>query len=137
MQSTLSRRFGWIVSTGLAIILLTLTAWPQAQPAAAPIATPGATATPGDPSPANPSATSPAPGSQTPPGESTSPGGDGQGPDSAQEPTANDQGGMFVFKKDVEEIILHATVLDEQRRPVPGLDQGAFSVIENGVPQPI
>jgi Ca-activated chloride channel homolog len=137
MQSTLSRRFGWIFSTGLAIILLSLTAWTQAQPSAAPIATPGATTTPGDPSPANPSASSTALSTQNPPGETTSTGGDMQGPDSAQEPTANDQGGMFVFKKDVEEIILHATVLDEQRRLVPGLDRDAFSVFENGAPQPI
>jgi Ca-activated chloride channel family protein len=136
MQSNLSRRFGWIFSTSLAIILLSLTAWTQAPPAAAPIATPGATATPGDPSPVNRSASGTAPSSQNPPGEASSTG-DMQGPDSAEEPTANDQGGMFVFKKDVEEIILHATVLDEQRRLVPGLDRGAFSVLENGVPQPI
>jgi len=55
----------------------------------------------------------------------------------AQEPIANDQGGMFVFKKDVEEVILHATVFDEQQRLVPGLDRDAFTVFENGVPQPI
>jgi predicted lipid-binding transport protein (Tim44 family) len=29
------------------------------------------------------------------------------------EPAADDQGSMFVFKKDAEEVILHATVLDE------------------------
>ncbi len=44
---------------------------------------------------------------------------------------------MFVFKKEVEEIILHATVTDDQRRLVSGLDQGAFKVFENGVPEPI
>jgi VWFA-related protein len=57
-------------------------------------------------------------------------------PDSS-EPSANDQAGMFVFKKEVEEVILHATVIDEQRRPVPSLDRNNFSVLENGVPQPI
>ncbi len=55
----------------------------------------------------------------------------------AQEPAGDDQGSMFVFKKDVEEVILHAIVLDEQRRLVPNLDQSAFTVFENGVPQPI
>ena len=48
-----------------------------------------------------------------------------------------DESGGFVFKKEVEEVILHATVFDEQRRPVPGLDQNAFTVFENGMPQPI
>jgi VWFA-related protein len=62
-----------------------------------------------------------------------------QTPDAApsQEPSADDQAGMFVFKKEVEEVILHATVTDEQRRLVPNLDQSAFTVIENGVRQPI
>jgi Ca-activated chloride channel homolog len=54
-----------------------------------------------------------------------------------QEPSANDQSSMFVFKKDVEEVVLHATVTDEERRVVPGLDKSAFTVFENGVPQTI
>lgn len=60
-----------------------------------------------------------------------------QSPDSAQEPSTSDQGGMFVFRKDVEEVILHATVLDERRHLVSGLEPSAFTVLENGVPQPI
>jgi len=56
---------------------------------------------------------------------------------SAQEPTASDPGEMFVFKKEVEEVILHATVFDEERRLVPNLDRDAFTVLVNGVPQPI
>ncbi len=59
-----------------------------------------------------------------------------QNPVSA-EPTSGDQGGMFVFKKQVEEVVLHATVIDEEHRLVSGLDRNAFSVIENGVSQPI
>jgi Ca-activated chloride channel homolog len=53
-----------------------------------------------------------------------------------QEPSGNDQG-MFVFKKQVQEVVLHATVLDEQRHLVVGLDKSAFSVLEDGVPQAI
>jgi VWFA-related protein len=53
-----------------------------------------------------------------------------------QEPSGNDPG-MFVFKKQVQEVILHATVVDEQRHLVPGLDKSAFSVFENGVPQSV
>jgi Ca-activated chloride channel homolog len=54
----------------------------------------------------------------------------------AQEPSSDDAG-TFVFKKQVEEVVLHATVFDGQRNPVPGLDKSAFTVLENGVPQPI
>jgi Ca-activated chloride channel family protein len=50
--------------------------------------------------------------------------------------TDNDTG-MFVFKKEVEEVMLHATVIDDQRRPVPGLERTAFSVFENGVSLPV
>ena len=55
----------------------------------------------------------------------------------AQEPGAGDQSGMFVFKKQVEEVVLHATVYDEQQHLVTGLDKGAFTVFENGNLQPI
>jgi hypothetical protein len=54
-----------------------------------------------------------------------------------QEPNASDQAGMFVFKKDVEEVILHATVVDDQRRLVSDLGRDAFAVFENGTPQTI
>jgi Ca-activated chloride channel homolog len=58
-------------------------------------------------------------------------------PDTAQEPSANDQSSMFVFKKDVAEVVLHASVYDQQRNMVPALDRSAFTVLENGVPQAI
>jgi VWFA-related protein len=44
---------------------------------------------------------------------------------------------MFVFKKQVEEVVLHATVVDAQGHLVTGLDKADFSVSENGVPQTI
>jgi VWFA-related protein len=44
---------------------------------------------------------------------------------------------MFVFKKQVEEVILHATVVDERQHLVSGLDRSAFAVFERGVPQAI
>jgi Ca-activated chloride channel homolog len=53
-----------------------------------------------------------------------------------QEPPASDQGG-FVFKKEVEEVILHATVVDEHNHLVTNLGQNAFSVFEDDAPQPI
>jgi Ca-activated chloride channel homolog len=78
---------------------------------------------------------------QTPP-PTTAPGADpSQQSASPQEapagPPANDQGDMFVFKKQVEEVVLHATVVDEQGRLVTGLDRSAFTVFERGVPQTI
>jgi Ca-activated chloride channel homolog len=53
-----------------------------------------------------------------------------------QAPTGNDDG-MFVFKARVQEVVLHATVVDEQRHLVSGLTQSAFSVFQDGVPQTI
>lgn len=82
------------------------------------------------------------------PPASTAPGApdNSQPQDASQQPGAHesitpepggDQSGMFVFKKQVEEVVLHATVLDEQRHLVPYLDKSAFSVYESGVPQTI
>ena len=59
-----------------------------------------------------------------------------QGPISP-EPSGGDQGSMFVFKRQVEEVVLHATVVDEQRRLVSDLDRSKFAVLDGGVPQAI
>jgi Ca-activated chloride channel family protein len=75
----------------------------------------------------------PAPG---PPGAAAPQSPDGQQPQ-AQPQSAEDQGGTFVFRKQVEEVALHATVFDGRRNLVPGLGQNAFSVFENGAPQTI
>jgi VWFA-related protein len=40
-----------------------------------------------------------------------------------------------VFKAEVREVILHAIVVDEQRRLVTNLDRPAFTAFEDGVPQ--
>lgn len=47
------------------------------------------------------------------------------------------EGGAFVFRKQVEEVILHATVLDERQRLVTNLDKNAFAVFENNQLQSI
>jgi Ca-activated chloride channel homolog len=94
-------------------------------------------------------ATPPAAQTQAPPQDSTP-------PSSNQPPTSQDQApppqdqsqpqspdqpssdnGVFVFKKEVEEVSLHATVVDERNRPVMNLDKSAFQVFENNQPQPI
>ena len=50
---------------------------------------------------------------------------------------ADGQDSVFVFKKEVQEVVLRATVVDEQRRLITSLDRPAFKVFEDGVPQAI
>ncbi len=45
--------------------------------------------------------------------------------------------GRFVFKKQVQEVVLHATVVDEMGRLVTSLDRSAFAVYQNGQPETI
>jgi Ca-activated chloride channel homolog len=66
------------------------------------------------------------------------PGQPAQPPESGaqQAPETNDSG-VFVFKKEVDEVVLHATVVDDKQRMITNLDRGAFTVYENGQPQAI
>jgi VWFA-related protein len=63
----------------------------------------------------------------------------GASPDQAgqQGQAADQDNGVFVFKKEVEEVIVHATVVDQNNHLVTGLDKGAFTVFENGQLQTI
>jgi Ca-activated chloride channel family protein len=56
-------------------------------------------------------------------------------PPSGQEPGADS--GTFVFRKDVQEVLVHATVIDDKQRMITNLDQNAFTVFEDGKPQTI
>jgi len=47
------------------------------------------------------------------------------------------EGDVFVIKKQVEEVQLHASVIDEKQHPVTNLDRDAFTVFEDGQPQRI
>jgi len=47
------------------------------------------------------------------------------------------KGGIFTLRTQVEEVVLHATVMDEHDRMIAGLDRSAFTVYEDGRPQPI
>ncbi len=49
----------------------------------------------------------------------------------------SENNGVFVFRKNVEEVQLHATVLDDKHRMVTDLAKQDFSVFENGQPQQI
>jgi Ca-activated chloride channel homolog len=128
MRSGAFSAIGFIRSRSrISVIVLTMISatvtWAQSSPAGAVPAGSGAN---------NTQTTLPATSSQ---------GDAAQQPSPPQEPAAgspaNDQSDMFVFKKQVEEVMLHATVVDEQGRLVTGLDRSAFTVFERGVPQAI
>ncbi len=47
------------------------------------------------------------------------------------------KGDVFIFRKEVDEVTLHATVVDDKNRLVTGLQRGDFAVLEDGKPQKI
>ncbi|MGO9084422.1 MAG: VWA domain-containing protein [Candidatus Sulfotelmatobacter sp.] len=53
-----------------------------------------------------------------------------------EEKKLNDQG-VFVFRKDVDEVLLHATVIDDKKHIVTDLKQSDFAVFEDGKAQNI
>lgn len=58
-------------------------------------------------------------------------------PADSQQKQAVDEQGTFVIKTDVDEVMLHASVVDDKQRLVTNLDRNAFSVFEDGKPQRI
>jgi len=50
-------------------------------------------------------------------------------------PESGEDQGRFVFKKQVQEVVLHATVVDESGRLITSLDRNAFTVYQNGQPE--
>jgi VWFA-related protein len=56
-----------------------------------------------------------------------------------QQPGApiDQESGAFIIRKKVEEVTLHATVVDERQRLITNLDKNAFTVFEDGQPQQI
>jgi Ca-activated chloride channel homolog len=96
----------------------------QERPAQTP-----ATASAGSPASAS---SNPALAGDTPPSTTSAP---SAAPNSVQDPDADS--GTFVFRKEVEEVVLHATVVDDKQHIVTNLDKGDFSVFEDGHPQVI
>jgi len=123
MRFSASRPSCPIVSIVVLIAIFLISPAPAQNPAPVSPGTPPATTSAGQT------------GQQAPPPAAS------QSPSGAQESISpepgNDQSGMFVFKKQVEEVVLHATVYDEQRNMVPALDRTAFVVYDAGVAQPI
>lgn len=56
--------------------------------------------------------------------------------DQGQSP-AEKSGDVFVFRKEVDEVTLHATVVDDKNHLVTNLDRADFTVYEDGQPQKI
>jgi len=84
--------------------------------------------------------------STSPPQASPSPNPPAPTQDSQSQPThhaqSEDEGqngdsGVFVFKKEVEEVMLQTTVMDDKNHLVTNLDKSAFTVFENNQPQTI
>jgi len=95
----------------------------QAQDSDNPMALPPRTAPP-------PTSVQTAPEDQPPNGQEPT------NPSITQTPNAEDPS-RFVFKKQVQEVFLHATVVDETGRMVTNLDRTSFSVFQNGQPETI
>lgn len=95
------------------LFLFSLTLW--SQDTAPPQAPPRSS----QPAPTQPASETP------PPAPST------QGQEPGVEP------GGFVFHSEVQEVLLHATVIDDKQRIITDLGQNAFTVFEDGKPQVI
>ena len=98
----------------------------------------------GQNAPATPPPSSPPPplhnGGQSQPSQQTPPPSDQSQPpsqDQSQQPPQGEDSGVFVFKKEVEEVVLHATVVDDKQHLITNLDKAAFTVFENNQPQTI
>jgi len=79
----------------------------------------------------------PAEGTAAAPAEQPTTQGAGQGQAAPPAQTPDSDAGVFVFRKEVEEVVLHATVFDDKQRFVTNLEKNAFSVFEDGHPQTI
>ena len=55
----------------------------------------------------------------------------------AGQPPESKEGGVYIFKKEVDEVVLHATVVDDHNRLVTNLARNDFTVFEDGKPQKI
>ena len=99
-------------------------ATPQSGPTVSQPAQAAPTQTPSNQAPANQGSNGPAAGQPAP----------GQGQGTA--PDANDNG-VFVFKAEAREVVLHATVVDDKNHLVMNLDKPDFTIFENDKPQQI
>ena len=103
------------------LLLLTLAIWAGTQLAMPARSQSAAAQSDAKPASNAPAAQAPAATTQTPDNQDTN---------------LNNQG-IFVFRKDVDEVLLHATVQDDKNHIVTNLDRTAFTVFEDGKQQSI
>jgi Ca-activated chloride channel homolog len=60
-----------------------------------------------------------------------------QTPPTARQQQPADESGTYVLRRDVDEVLLHATVVDDKQHIITDLDKSAFTVFEDGKPQTI
>lgn len=135
-RDTTRLRNSWVFPALLLLIFLTLNGSGQ-NPAPRQNPAPGDSFPPqvaqpkaAPPKPADPPAGDPAQDKEKPQ-ES------GKPPEFQGDTNSQEEPGGFVFHKKVEEVVLHATVVDEKQRMVTNLEKGAFTVLEDGKPQNI
>ena len=126
--------YGYAMVFGVCFLLALISVAANGQSTSTIPAPPGAT---GVAHPASAPNTTPPP--QSTPSAAPAPQNDGTTtappPQAEQQPPVDGQDSIFVFRKEVQEVTLHATVVDEQRRLVTNLDKAAFTVFEDGVAQ--
>jgi Ca-activated chloride channel homolog len=118
----------------LLFTLLVLAGAPWVLPASPHPAPPQNQSKPATPPAGTSPSGAPAPETATPP-PTQNQDKDNQGKDN-QDKQLNDQG-VFVFRKDVDEVLLYATVVDDKQHIVTNLDRSAFTIFEDGKPQNI
>src|SRR3954462_11113109 len=69
--------------------------------------------------------------------EPSNPSGNEPSPSESQDNNKLGDQGVFVIRKDVDEVLLHATVVDDKQHIITNLDRTAFTVFEDGKPQSI
>jgi VWFA-related protein len=131
-----------------AALVLLLGSWLVAQDSTAPAASQppqGAQTAPqqAQPAPAqnqqSPPAANQSPQDQEAPAPAPAPNQPGdtvQVPQQGQPPSSSNND-VFVFKKEVDEVTLHATVVDDHFHPITSLNKNDFTVFEDGKPQKI
>jgi VWFA-related protein len=58
-------------------------------------------------------------------------------PSTAGQQQPSNESGTYVLRRDVDEVLLHATVVDDKQHIITNLDKSAFTVFEDGKPQTI
>jgi len=120
------RNNGYILLIPLVFLLGT---WSVAQNSA-PAQQPSGGATQAQPGQQNQEGAPPAPAPNQPGDTVQVPAPQGEAP-------SGQHGDVYIFKKEVDEVTLHATVVDDHFRPITSLARNDFTVFEDGKPQKI